>query len=140
MVTHAATRGAAAAALLALVLLSQPSTAGDRVCDLPPDAGPCDGICPRWFFNGQTGQCEEFIWGCCGGNANNFETLEACQAACGKEPCPADIDGDGAVAVGDLLALLAAWGDTGGPADINGDGQVDIADLLGLLGSWGPCA
>ena len=62
-------------------------SAGD-VCSLPADPGPCDGICPRFFHNPDTGRCEEFIWGCCGGNANNFPTLEACEAACPEAPIP----------------------------------------------------
>ena len=53
--------------------------------------------------------------------------------------CPPDIDGNGRVDVGDLLAVLAAWG-TGDPdADVNGDGIVDVADLLEVLAAWGPC-
>ena len=55
--------------------------AGD-LCTLPRDGGPCDGVCPRYFFNDVTGQCEEFAYGCCGGNANNFETLPECENAC----------------------------------------------------------
>lgn len=58
------------------------------ICLLPPDTGPCDGICPRFFYNASTGKCESFVYGCCGGNANNFLTLEECQAACGL-PIPA---------------------------------------------------
>jgi len=55
-------------------------------------------------------------------------------------PCPADIDGDGAVGVNDLLDLLAAWGpNPGHPADITGDGTVGIDDFLALLAAWGPC-
>jgi hypothetical protein len=54
----------------------------DVVCGLPADPGPCDGVCPRWFHDAQTGQCQMFVWGCCGGNGNNFETQEACEAAC----------------------------------------------------------
>ena len=58
----------------------------------------------------------------------------------GGSVCPADLDGDGAVAVPDLLALLAAWGtDPGGPPDLDGDGAVAVPDLLALLASWGPC-
>jgi hypothetical protein len=52
------------------------------VCSLPADPGPCDGTCPRWYFDAATGQCEPFVWGCCGGNANNFESAQACAAAC----------------------------------------------------------
>lgn len=58
------------------------TNANGDVCALPPDVGPCDAVCPRYFFNAETAQCEEFIFGCCEGNANNFLTLEACEAAC----------------------------------------------------------
>lgn len=54
----------------------------DEVCRLPADTGPCDGVCPRFFFNACTGQCEPFTWGCCEGNANNFETLAECEEFC----------------------------------------------------------
>lgn len=54
-------------------------------------------------------------------------------------PCPSDIDGNGAVDVNDLLAVLGAWGDKGGDADVNDDGVVDVADLLQVLADWGPC-
>lgn len=53
-------------------------------------------------------------------------------------PCPADLDGDGAVGTSDLLMLLGAWG-TEGPGDINGDGIVGTSDLLQLLAAWGEC-
>jgi len=48
-----------------------------------------------------------------------------------------DIDGDGAVAVPDLLTLLAAWGPTSGCADFDLDGVVGVPDLLILLANWG---
>ncbi|MCH8851791.1 MAG: BPTI/Kunitz domain-containing protein [Planctomycetes bacterium] len=51
-------------------------------CTLPPDPGPCDGICPRFYYDTCTEQCEPFVWGCCLGNANNFETVEECAAVC----------------------------------------------------------
>lgn len=54
--------------------------------------------------------------------------------------CPADIDGDRAVGLSDLLGLLAAWGACDGcPADVDGDGIVGFPDLTVLLASWGPC-
>lgn len=52
--------------------------------------------------------------------------------------CPADVTGDGTVAVADLLEVLAQWG-TGGSADVTGDGIVDVEDLLAVLSAWGPC-
>lgn len=51
---------------------------------------------------------------------------------------PADLDGDGAVGITDLLILLASWGGCGGAcrADLDGDGAVGVTDLLILLAAW----
>ncbi len=57
-------------------------------CLLSPDPGPCDGVCPRFFYNASAWECESFVYGCCGGNANNFLTHEECHAAC-RAPIPA---------------------------------------------------
>ncbi|RMD63838.1 MAG: hypothetical protein D6824_04740, partial [Planctomycetota bacterium] len=54
-------------------------------------------------------------------------------------PCPADIDGDGAVGPGDLFLLLGSWGSGPGPADVDQSGSVGPGDLFMLLGSWGGC-
>ena len=54
-------------------------------------------------------------------------------------PCPADVDGDGIVAVNDLLTVVGLWGQAGGIGDIDGDGTVGVNDLLEIVGSWGPC-
>jgi len=35
-----------------------------------------------FHYNTETGQCEEFIYGGCEGNANRYETVEECQQAC----------------------------------------------------------
>lgn len=53
-------------------------------------------------------------------------------------PCPADLDGNGAVDAADLSGLLSAWG-TAGAGDIDGSGSVDAADLAVLLAAWGDC-
>jgi len=55
------------------------------------------------------------------------------------DACPEDIDGSGAVDVGDILAVIAFWGQSGVPEDLNGSGVVDVSDLLILIGAWGPC-
>ncbi|MDP6693407.1 MAG: dockerin type I domain-containing protein, partial [Phycisphaerales bacterium] len=48
-----------------------------------------------------------------------------------------DIDGDGAVGVGDLLMIISAWGPCGTCAeDLTGDGSVDVLDILQLLSYW----
>jgi hypothetical protein len=55
-------------------------------------------------------------------------------------PCPADIDGNGAVDSADLGSLLSSWGTCSGcAADLDGNGAVDSADLGSLLSSWGAC-
>ncbi|MFT5042696.1 MAG: hypothetical protein ACI8TX_003689 [Hyphomicrobiaceae bacterium] len=54
-----------------------------QTCQLPPEVGDCDAAIPRLFFDARTGRCQRFIWGGCGGNANNFETLQQCADTCG---------------------------------------------------------
>ncbi len=57
------------------------------LCSMPPDVGPCDAVIPRWYHNSETGLCEQFNWGGCEGNENNFETRRACEKACDCGPC-----------------------------------------------------
>nr|XP_006131444.2 papilin-like isoform X5 [Pelodiscus sinensis] len=57
--------------------------AGD-VCQLPPDAGPCEAHMTMYFYNPVTKSCETFIYGGCLGNGNRFETEEECLRACGQ--------------------------------------------------------
>ncbi|XP_078328894.1 kunitz-type serine protease inhibitor A-like [Crassostrea virginica] len=66
-----------------------PGPVGDP-CRLPPAAGNCRGICPRWYYDARLGSCRPFNYGCCGGNANNFKTRQLCERVCWKENivCP----------------------------------------------------
>lgn len=59
----------------------------------------------------------------------------------GADPCPADLDGDGAVDVQDLFTLLSQWGPCDGECtgDLDGNGAVDVQDLFILLSAWGQC-
>lgn len=54
----------------------------NELCALKDEPGPCKAIKDRFFFNVDTGRCELFEYGGCGGNANNFETLEDCEETC----------------------------------------------------------
>lgn len=54
----------------------------NELCALKDDQGPCKAIKDRFFFNVDTGHCEQFEYGGCGGNANNFKTLEQCEEMC----------------------------------------------------------
>ena len=69
--------------ILDVVLMVNMILSGDTLpedCFIEPEVGPCDGICPTYYYNQDTGTCEEFITGCCGVEA--FDTLEECEEAC----------------------------------------------------------
>lgn len=51
-------------------------------CGAPPEAGPCDGLVRSWYHDPSTGICRPFVYGGCGGNANRYDSLEACQKVC----------------------------------------------------------
>ncbi|NXI62595.1 EPPI protein, partial [Anseranas semipalmata] len=51
-------------------------------CYLPSVCGNCKALFIRFFYNVSSQQCEEFIYGGCGGNRNNFETKRECFQAC----------------------------------------------------------
>jgi hypothetical protein len=52
------------------------------VCALQPETGPCRASLPRWAFDVAAASCKEFVYGGCRGNANNFVSQQACEAAC----------------------------------------------------------
>ncbi|XP_077523246.1 BPTI/Kunitz domain-containing protein-like [Amblyomma americanum] len=51
-------------------------------CLEPKFSGPCDGHFPRYYFNSTSKTCEQFIFGGCAPNGNNFENLEQCKDNC----------------------------------------------------------
>ncbi|MBG81000.1 MAG: hypothetical protein CMJ39_09865 [Phycisphaerae bacterium] len=53
--------------------------------------------------------------------------------------CLADVDGDGQVAVNDVLLVIAQWGQPGPLADVDLDGTVGVNDVLMVLNGWGAC-
>uniref|UniRef100_A0A8C7GPV8 Tissue factor pathway inhibitor 2 n=1 Tax=Oncorhynchus kisutch TaxID=8019 RepID=A0A8C7GPV8_ONCKI len=57
-----------------------------EVCLLQVDEGPCKVYIQRYYYNTFTQQCEEFVYGGCNGNANNFKSFLACQKACFRIP------------------------------------------------------
>ncbi|KAL3124064.1 hypothetical protein niasHT_004653 [Heterodera trifolii] len=65
----------------------------DHVCGLPKDPGiPCQArgvpALSRFYFDGSTGTCRSFQFSQCGGNANNFDSLEQCEGFCFETQCP----------------------------------------------------
>ncbi|XP_054837320.1 kunitz-type serine protease inhibitor homolog delta-dendrotoxin-like [Eublepharis macularius] len=69
--------------LLAIWAGMPDATEAKDICRLPAEVGPCLALIPRWFYNWKAKECQKFDYGGCGGNANNFKTLEECQRACG---------------------------------------------------------
>ena len=67
---------------LVLLFFDHPFSA---LCLLHQDAGTCNAYIPSWFYNKETQNCEEFIYGGCFGNANRFATEADCQRACSRE-------------------------------------------------------
>ncbi|KIH49899.1 Kunitz/Bovine pancreatic trypsin inhibitor domain protein, partial [Ancylostoma duodenale] len=53
-------------------------------CSHPIDNGPCRARIQRVAFNSKTGRCDDFDWGGCRPNGNNFEDKEQCEKACIK--------------------------------------------------------
>ena len=52
----------------------------DKECYIVPEIDPCEGICPTYYYNQDSNECEKFITGCCGVEA--FDTLEECINTC----------------------------------------------------------
>jgi len=46
-------------------------------CFLPPEPSDCLAVIPKYFYNQETEQCEQFIWGGCGDYP--FDTIEECE-------------------------------------------------------------
>eukprot|EP01025_Chloroclados_australasicus_P034584 TRINITY_DN3533_c0_g1_i1.p1 TRINITY_DN3533_c0_g1~~TRINITY_DN3533_c0_g1_i1.p1 ORF type:complete len:555 (+),score=65.17 TRINITY_DN3533_c0_g1_i1:211-1875(+) len=51
-------------------------------CKLPKARGICEGAILSWYYDVNKQKCVDFDYGGCGGNDNNFRTLQACEAAC----------------------------------------------------------
>ena len=54
----------------------------ESVCFLPKEPGPCQAYIPKFFYNIESKKCENFIYGGCRGNGNNFKHLEECWNTC----------------------------------------------------------
>ena len=53
-----------------------------RVCMQPALVGPCRAHKIRYAFDASTLTCNQFVYGGCRGNENNFPSVETCQAGC----------------------------------------------------------
>lgn len=62
------------------------------ICHFTKDGGPCMAIIERVFYNRLSGECEQFHYGGCGGNKNNFDSKQHCEKQCMKDPCKLPYD------------------------------------------------
>uniref|UniRef100_A0A8D2PZK0 BPTI/Kunitz inhibitor domain-containing protein n=1 Tax=Zosterops lateralis melanops TaxID=1220523 RepID=A0A8D2PZK0_ZOSLA len=53
-----------------------------KLCRMEADGGPCRSYLRRYAFNLSSMRCEEFIYGGCYGNGNNFRDLQSCVDHC----------------------------------------------------------
>ena len=73
-----------------------------------------------------------------GGHIKLWDITSAVGSTSGVPHLIADINGDGAVNIQDLVAVAAALGETGeNDADVNGDGEVNIQDLVAVAAALG---
>ncbi|XP_043224017.1 uncharacterized protein LOC122382571 isoform X1 [Amphibalanus amphitrite] len=54
----------------------------ERPCSQPVLSGQCRASIPRFYYDQNLGQCEPFLYGGCGGNDNNFGSIEECRRQC----------------------------------------------------------
>ncbi len=115
------------------------STSGAQTAKLLPSDGAANDLFGNSVaISGPAGE-EVAIVGAFGGDDNGESSGSAYIFSLAiSSPCPADLDGNGSVGTGDLLALFVQWG-TDGPADFDGNGTVGTGDLLILFANWGPC-
>ncbi|CAL4123243.1 unnamed protein product, partial [Meganyctiphanes norvegica] len=68
--------------------ISVPRSPANAICSLPasaPGAKVCAGFMRKWTYNSEAGECQQIVYGGCGGTENLFNTIEECQNAC-KSP------------------------------------------------------
>ncbi|XP_070776160.1 kunitz-type protease inhibitor 1a [Enoplosus armatus] len=63
------------------VLVLTPEQSEDH-CMAPKKIGPCRSAFPRFHYNAASEQCEQFTWGGCRENLNNYVTMDECTNAC----------------------------------------------------------
>ncbi|XP_070137591.1 papilin isoform X5 [Drosophila bipectinata] len=83
------------------------SRACSKHCSLPKQTGDCSERLAKWHFSESEKRCVPFYYTGCGGNKNNFPTLESCEDHCprqvAKDICEIPAE------VGECANYEAAW-------------------------------
>ncbi|XP_076311519.1 spondin-1-like [Tachypleus tridentatus] len=53
-----------------------------EICTHPKNAGPCQGMFKRWYYDTNMQACIQFVYGGCRGNRNNFILYADCRKTC----------------------------------------------------------
>ena len=114
----------------------------DGTCLYDDALGVCGGDCTA-DVDGD-GVCDvDEIPGCTDPEATNYNPNATDDDGSCEFPvdCPGDFDGNGIIAVNDVLVALGDFGCTGVcTADLDGDGIVGVTDILNMLSGFGqPC-
>ncbi|XP_023658081.1 kunitz-type protease inhibitor 1a [Paramormyrops kingsleyae] len=78
MVTDSA--GQSSKAVVTVLVLTKAQS--ENHCLVPKKVGPCRGSFPRWHYNAASERCEQFVFGGCKGNNNNYVSKNECEDAC----------------------------------------------------------
>jgi hypothetical protein len=54
----------------------------NAACLEPKFVGPCRAAMPRFYYNQEAKSCEQFIYGGCSANGNNFQEKTECERTC----------------------------------------------------------
>ncbi|XP_048259425.1 papilin-like [Haliotis rufescens] len=65
-----------------------------EICILPYETGPCRALIARWAYDSTSNECQEFNYGGCSGNPNNFESKESCERRCRSRSPDRSMSGD----------------------------------------------
>ena len=113
---------------------------GDGIGGSTAIADACDPLPNNWVLT--TGDCDDGNTAVYPGAPGTGEGIDNnCDGqVTGAEmvPCPADLNGDGAITVADVLIVLGEFGCTSNcTADVDGDGAVTVGDVLAILSAFG---
>ncbi|CAD6193631.1 unnamed protein product [Caenorhabditis auriculariae] len=59
-----------------------------NACDTDIEVGECSGVFHRFAFDKNINDCRQFTYGGCGGNGNNFASMQECRNKCVNRICP----------------------------------------------------
>jgi plastocyanin len=119
-------------------IIETPESGEHTYLDVEQVGPTLDGYAPAHVYR-YTSACGNFAMG----TYDPYDELSADSPGVENPACPtdciADIDGNGVVAVADILALIGEWGSANPALDLDGDGIVGVSDLLMIIAAWGPC-